>query len=617
MAYIFTTRDGQRVEVNVAAAFDRMAAAFLRDTGCTLHVRDGSRTREEQQAEWDRYQTYGPPVAARPGTSNHEIDGPNGPRSLDLYDSGDDPGVTRFGTARDGWMQNNAGSFGFENEGNYFGEPWHKTYRGAIGGGSSEGGSFDQTVQNEQSWMQSIGINIGSYGADGIAGPDYANAVTQYQEILREYGYTGDADGIWGAGTQSAHAKLYADVQAGKLIIDGAWGAGTTRKLQSVLGVNVDGDIGPSTISALQKNLGVGVDGQMGPNTISALQKIVGAGVDGQIGPNTIKALQRYLNNGGKFNETPPTVDPGTDWSKNNPAGRNVADIQKVVGANPDGAWGPDTDAKIKAWQASKGLEADGIWGNTSDGTAFPPAGSLPGMDYSFSRPDPKKIFDAGFRHVGRYLWSEKQSNGSTNKGLSKAEYDALVAAGLKVWLIYEEDGEELLGGFDAGVRVAKAAEDYRKKLGLGNLPIYFNVDFDAQASQLDAILKALDGIASVIGLDRTGLYAGYGPIKAAFDANKIKWGFQTYAWSGGKWDTRAQLQQWSNGQWGDSVDFTRAMVAEYGQNPVGTKPTPDPDPNPQPDVWKIELPKSEAAAAGKFIDQLIPFLSQLRKLFP
>ena len=88
-------------------------------------------------------------------------------------------------------------------------------------------------------------------------------------------------------------------------------------------------------------------------------------------------------------------------------------------------------------------------------------------------------------------------------------------------------------------------------------------------------ILDALRGIASVIGLERTGLYGGLKAIKAAFDAKVIRWGFQTYAWSGGQWDTRAQLQQWSNGQWGGSVDFTRAVKAEYGQNPVPTPVEP------------------------------------------
>lgn len=179
MGYAFTSIDGCRVEVNVAAAFYRMAAAFQRDTGCTLHVRDGSRTREEQQAEWNRYQNYGPPVAAYPGTSNHEIDGPNGPRSIDIYDSGDDPGVTSRGSARDGWMARNAGSFGFENEGYNFGEAWHKTFRGAIGGS----GPAPEPAPNlsEEDYM--IRIQSPNRGI-ALIGTGYYRHLTSDEEVI-------------------------------------------------------------------------------------------------------------------------------------------------------------------------------------------------------------------------------------------------------------------------------------------------------------------------------------------------------------------------------------------------------------------------------------------------
>lgn len=614
MAYTYTYRDGERVQVDVATAFDRLAAAFRNAWGLDLLVTSGTRTNAEQ---WELYRQYlnGGTLAAYPGTSNHEEGGPRGPRALDVRDSGGDPGVTRYGTPRANWLRANAPAYGFDPAGYGFSqtEPWHIEYTGNLDG-SGGGGNFPANARYGADWVKAIQdklnrLGYGPLDVDGLDGASTQSAVRSFQSSVGL-----DADGIAGPDT---NARLDSALSGGgKLNVDGQWGAATTRALQKVLGVTVDGEIGPNTIKALQTKLGVTADGEIGPNTTRALQNLLKVNADGEIGPATVSALQTYLNNGGNFsNVTPPTPDPGTDWSKNNPAGRNVADIQRVVGANPDGQWGPDTDAKIKAWQASKGLEADGIWGGTSDGTAFPPAGSTPGMDYSFARPDPKKIFDAGFRHVGRYLWKPKYDDGRTNKGLSKEEYDALTKAGLKVWLIYEEDGHELTGGYDAGVRVAKAAEEYRKALGLGELPIYFNVDYDAPDADLVNILKALDGIASVIGLNRTGLYAGYGPIKAAFDAKKITWGFQTYAWSGGKWDTRAQLQQWSNGQWGDSVDFTRAMVAEYGQNPV--KVTPTPDPKPEPDVWKIEIPKSEAVAAGKFLDQVIGYLTQLRRLFP
>ena len=78
--------------------------------------------------------------------------------------------------------------------------------------------------------------------------------------------------------------------------------------------------------------------------------------------------------------------------------------------------------------------------------------------------------------------------------------------------------------------------------------PIYFGVDFDAAASQQGTINAYFDGAISVLGKQRVGAYAGYYVIKRLFDAGKITWGWQTYAWSGGKWDSRAQLRQVKNG---------------------------------------------------------------------
>lgn len=44
-------------------------------------------------------------------------------------------------------------------------------------------------------------------------------------------------------------------------------------------------------------------------------------------------------------------------------SGPDVAAVQRVVGAVPDGNWGPNTDAKVKAWQLAHGLTPDGVVG--------------------------------------------------------------------------------------------------------------------------------------------------------------------------------------------------------------------------------------------------------------
>ena len=188
-----------------------------------------------------------------------------------------------------------------------------------------------------------------------------------------------------------------------------------------------------------------------------------------------------------------------------------------------------------------------------------------------------------GVTFVPRYLWNPLYQDGRINKGISRAEHQAYMAAEINVPLIYEEDGTELKGGFTAGVKAAQEAERHRLREGIPARPVYFNVDYEAPESDYPAILAALDGAASVIGLQRVGLYGPWGIIRAAFDAGKIAFGMQCYAWSHGQWDPRAQLRQWSNGQWGDAVDFQWAMADEYGQTPV-TVPTPNPDPDPVPE---------------------------------
>jgi hypothetical protein len=101
------------------------------------------------------------------------------------------------------------------------------------GGGSSAPG-FNQTVQNEQAWMISLGISCGPSGADGIRGDDTINAIKQYQEMLRPYGYTGDIDGVWGSGTQAAHEKLYAEKHAAPPAASNPFGIGDVQGLQKV-----------------------------------------------------------------------------------------------------------------------------------------------------------------------------------------------------------------------------------------------------------------------------------------------------------------------------------------------------------------------------------------------
>ena len=187
------------------------------------------------------------------------------------------------------------------------------------------------------------------------------------------------------------------------------------------------------------------------------------------------------------------------------------------------------------------------------------------GVDYSFARPAPSALAGAGYTFAARYLSHE------SSKNLSGGERDALWSAGVDVVVVWEDSADAALGGYGRGVSDAQAALWEANALGIGgDRPIYFAVDFDASPGQEGAIDAYFDGVSSVIGRGRAGAYAGYWPIKRLFDAGKITWGWQTYAWSGGNWDGRAQVRQVQNGiSVGNSYlccDRDQAVATDYGQ---------------------------------------------------
>ncbi|URP22217.1 endolysin [Microbacterium phage Big4] len=382
-----------------------------RALGHRMQITEAGRTRAQQQAHWDRYQRYGSPIAARPGTSLHEkgsaIDTNEGQNHVALLQS-------------HGWRRT------VYRNGKLV-EPWHfeyfvneDKYRGQGSGGSSAGGPSITAVQN---WLNA---NLGAgLAVDGQDGPATQAAVKRYQGILGV-----GQDGIWGAGTEAAHRKAHpanalyggpwvraiqdklnrlgynvgaadgldgANTQAavrdfqskngltadgvagpatnakmdirlgggssggGPLAVDGQMGPATVALLQTRLGVTADGEWGPATTKALQTWLGVPADGELGPQTYSALQQAVGAPVDGQMGPNTISALQRSLNAGGFAPKTPTTPTTPTAPAKLDIDGQwgplTIKAFQKRVGSAEDGQLGPNT---WKAFQTIVGVTADG-----------------------------------------------------------------------------------------------------------------------------------------------------------------------------------------------------------------------------------------------------------------
>jgi hypothetical protein len=198
---------------------------------------------------------------------------------------------------------------------------------------------------------------------------------------------------------------------------------------------------------------------------------------------------------------------------------------------------------------------------------------SVFGVDYAWGRPGASALRKAGAEFVCRYL-----SHDTTGKNLTAAEARELSEAGLWLVVVWESTASRALSGRDGGAADARDAASQAKACGMpADRPIYFAVDFDATPEQQAAINAYADGAASVLGRGRVGLYGGYWPVKRAFDAKKITFGWQTYAWSGGNWDSRAQLQQYSNDHRinGVGVDYDRAVHDDYGQWKAGGTSAP------------------------------------------
>jgi hypothetical protein len=188
------------------------------------------------------------------------------------------------------------------------------------------------------------------------------------------------------------------------------------------------------------------------------------------------------------------------------------------------------------------------------------------GIDYSYgSGLTANAMRSAGKHFVCRYLATLPNS-----KCINKAEATNLLRAGLAVVLVWETTADRVLSGGGGGAADAREADRQATGLGMRGIPIYFACDIDATPGQQGAINGYCDGAASVIGRSRTGLYGGYWPVSRAFSAGKIKYGWQTYAWSGGNLDRRAQLYQYRNAvHLGPAeVDLDRSMATDYGQWP-------------------------------------------------
>lgn len=181
------------------------------------------------------------------------------------------------------------------------------------------------------------------------------------------------------------------------------------------------------------------------------------------------------------------------------------------------------------------------------------------------TRPYLAAIKAAGVTHVIRYFGSARW------KCATRAECDALRAAGLRIVAVYETTARMTLDGFAAGVDGAQRAQAGVAACGGPEHGlIYFACDTDVGPQGIATTLLYLDGAASVLGRYQVGVYGEHDLCAAALAGGHVERAWQCFAWSRGRRLATASLYQRSGRPWGRIVD-ARGRELDYDGDDVLT----------------------------------------------
>jgi hypothetical protein len=173
-----------------------------------------------------------------------------------------------------------------------------------------------------------------------------------------------------------------------------------------------------------------------------------------------------------------------------------------------------------------------------------------------------RELRKLGVTFVVRYL-----STPGNPKNVTRAEIAELFRYGIAVVLVFETTADRALGGARAGQYDGQSAIVQTHALGLEVAPVYFAVDFELTDSGDAPVRAYFTALRLALG-SRVGCYGGLVTISKVLTGTGIFRAWQTYAWSFGKWDARAQLRQYSNGHKlaGLDCDFNQAVAKDFGQ---------------------------------------------------
>jgi glycoside hydrolase-like protein len=189
------------------------------------------------------------------------------------------------------------------------------------------------------------------------------------------------------------------------------------------------------------------------------------------------------------------------------------------------------------------------------------------GCDYSWDHPDLDCMKKQGAEFIVRY-GSRDQS-----KNLTKPELDSALSKGYSVAVVWQEGKTQMLRGYSGGQTDARDAVALFDNLGLKGIPIYFSCDQDFEpcsSADKTKIDDYCNGAKSIVGKSRMGGYGDDSFCKRQFDAGRITYGWQTYAWSESNWEQRCQLRQVQNNVsvCSGTIDWDESRAEDFGQWP-------------------------------------------------
>lgn len=215
-------------------------------------------------------------------------------------------------------------------------------------------------------------------------------------------------------------------------------------------------------------------------------------------------------------------------------------------------------------------------------------------IDYSTLRPSIELLQAAGVTAVGRYLGRDCEPGyNCIRKNLTLPEKDALLAAGIEIWLSSEYAADAAAGGAHEGTIDGELASRQLHDLGMAapGTAVYYAVDFNipdyapslpndvaSARAKLGPVADYFDAIHATHPNHEVDGYGGYWAIRRLLDAGLIKRGWQTLAWSGGNVDPRADILQLIRQIFGAAdVNIHEAKSPDFGQwpRPVVPKPLP------------------------------------------